>query len=287
MKLATQTLFLSKKYGDLKAVEIIKNAGFDAYDYSMCIHLDGMEKFIKDSYWDNIKELKSHADTLGIQCTQAHAPYDDDQIALLPAIIRSMEYAAYLGAEVIVIHGITDNYRYYEHKEELFERNMDFYRKLIPHAERLEIKVAVENLFGWDRERMHNIENTCSHHEELEKYVDTLNSEYIVACVDTGHCQLVHEAPETMLLKLGNRVSALHVHDNNGFEDGHNIPYSGTINWDNVCDTLARIGYSGSFTFEADRFFNKYMDDEHIINAVKYLEQVGRSLIRKIEKNKQ
>lgn len=283
MKLVTQTNFLSRKYGILKAVEIIKNAGFDAYDYTMCTHLDGVAEFMDDSYWYGIKELKSHADAIGIQCIQAHAPYDDNQMEMIPAIIRSMEYAAHLGAEVIVVHPIVDNTCYYERREELFKENMEFYKSFIPHAKRLNIKVAVENMYGWDRERHHNTENVCSHSDEFARYVDSLNSEYIVACVDIGHCQLVHEAPENMLSKLGGRVGALHIHDNTGYDDAHTIPYSGTVNWDNVCAALDKIGYNGNFTFEADRFFNNQMDDEFIPHAVKYLEQVGRSLIRKIK----
>lgn len=282
MKLVTTTGFLSGKFGDLRAVEIIKNVGFDAYDYNMA-HLESREEFMADSHWDKIKALKKKADRIGIECTQAHAPMIYDESIILPITVRSMEYAAYLGAEIIVVHPMTDNLGYYEHKNELFEKNMEMYKKLIPHAERLNIKIAVENMFGWDKDRMHNLENTCSHSEEFAKYVDAQNSEYIVACVDIGHAQLVHEAPETLLANLGKRVRAIHVHDNTGFDDAHNIPYSGTINWDNVCSTLYAMGYTGNFTFEADMFFSQYMDDEMILHAVKYLEQVGRSLIRKIK----
>ena len=285
MILATQIRFLSTKYSDIKAVEIIKNAGFDAYDYTMSVNSDNTDEFTSEFYWNKIKELKSHADAIGIQCVQAHAPYSGNQIRMLPAIIRSMEYASYLGAKVIVVHPITNNDCYYELKDELFAQNMEFYRNLITHAEKLNIKVAVENMFGWDRNRHHNTENPCSHSEEFIKYIDNLNSEHITACVDTGHCQLVHEAPENMLLKLEKRVGALHIHDNTGYDDAHNIPYSGTINWDNVCSALAEIRYDGSITFEADRFFTQQMEDELIPQAVRYLEQVGRSLIRKINNN--
>lgn len=278
MKLVTNTGSLTGRFGDLRVVEIIKNAGFDAYDYTMA-HVDDREEFTAESRWDKIKDLKKRADEIGIECTQAHAPMICDE----KIIVRSMEYAAYLGAEIIVVHPITDNDGYYEHRERLFEENIEMYKRLIPHAERLNIKIAVENMFGWDRKRMLNTENTCSHSAEFAKYVDTLNSNFIVACVDIGHAQLVHEAPETLIANLSKRVQAIHVHDNTGFDDAHNIPYSGTVNWDNVCSSLFAIGYTGNFTFEADRFFSPYMDDEMILHAMKYLEQVGRSLIRKIK----
>lgn len=287
MKLVIPIGYLSSKFGVEKALEMVKAAGFDAYDYGMQVRVETMEEFLSDEHWEKVKGVKTHADKIGITCAQSHAPYGGAQAALLPAIIRSMEYAAYLGAEVIVVHPITDNDHYYERKEELFEENMNFYRQLIPHAERIGIKVAVENMYGWDRVRRLNIESACSHSEEFARYVDTLNSEYIVACVDTGHSQLVSEAPENMITRLGSRVGALHINDNTGIDDAHDMPYTGTINWDNVCAALAKIGYDGNFTFEAAGFYNRHMDEEFFPHVVNYFGHVGRSLIRKIENSKQ
>jgi len=282
MKLVTPLGSLAIRFGWEKALKMAKEAGFDAFDCGLQTTTDEMDKFLSDEYWDKIKKIKALSDEIGLPCLQAHGPFDDDQREFLPAIIRAMEYAAYLGAEVIVVHPMTDNYNYYERVDELFEENMLLYRKLIPHAERLGIKVAVENMYGWDRIRRLNIESACSHSDEFMKYVDTLNSEYIVACVDTGHANIVSEKPENMLKRLGNRVGALHVHDNTGIDDAHKIPFFGDINWDNVCEALAKIGYSGNFTFETSMPI-KYMDDEMVPHAVKYMAELGKCLIRKIE----
>lgn len=287
MKLVNQIGYLRRRFGTEKALGMLKASGFDGYDYGMDVANESVEDFLSDSYWQQVRELKACADRIGIPCLQAHAPAGENQMERLPAIIRSLEYAAYLGAEVIVVHSTTDNWHYYERKEALFESNMQLYKALIPHAQHLGIKVAVENLYGWDRVRRLNLESVCSHSEEFIRYIDTLNHECIVACVDTGHAQLVNEAPEHMILKLGSRVGALHVHDNTGIDDAHGLPYTGTINWDNVCAALAKVGYQGNFTFEAGRFFNQYMDDELIPRVVDYYAHVGRSLIRKIENSRE
>lgn len=286
MKLVTTTHLLTRRFGWEKTLDILKDAGFDAYDHLMYVSYEDMDTILSDEYAEKIKALKAHADKIGLPCTQVHAPFDDNQIGLTPAIIKVLEYASILDAEVVVVHPQTDNFKYYERKDELFKLNMEYYKNLIPYAEKYNVKIAIENMFGWDRDRLHNTENVCSHYPEFIQYVDAVESPYITACVDIGHCQIVHEAPENMLMKMGSRVGALHVHDNTGFDDAHNIPFSGTVNWDNVCKALADIDYKGNFTFESHRFFNQYMDDEHVINAVKYLEQVGRCLIRKIESYK-
>lgn len=49
---------------------------------------------------------------------------------------------------------------------------------------------------------------------------------------------------------LGKRIKALHIHDNNGATDQHLMPYVGTINWDDFCNSLHDIGYDGDLSFE-------------------------------------
>lgn len=284
MRLTVPSGFLRRKYG-LKAFDIIKAAGFDAFDFGSQTTEQDMEEFLSEERWQHVRQIKEHIDNIGLQCAQSHAPFGDDQMALLPAIIRSMEFASHLGAEVIVVHPITDNYHYYERQQELFEENMKFYRLIIPHAQRLNIKVAVENMYGWDNPKRLNIESVCSHSDEFIHYIDTLDSEYIVACVDTGHSLLVGEAPENMITRLGKRVGALHIHDNTGIDDAHNIPFSGVVNWDNVCKALADIGYNGNFTFECG-FYRNEMDDEQITHSAEFLAHIGRCLMRKIESYK-
>ena len=44
MKLSTETGGLRRRYDDKVAVKMIKDAGFDAFDYSFCYMLDQPEK---------------------------------------------------------------------------------------------------------------------------------------------------------------------------------------------------------------------------------------------------
>lgn len=282
MKLVNTTGGLDKRYSWKEIIKMFKDAGFDGYDLNIQVSRETKDEIHSDEYRKKIEELKAYADEIGIECTQIHAPFGGVQEELKDAIIRSLEYGAYLGAKIAVVHPTIDNNFYYENREKLFEENIAFYKELLPYAENYGIKIACENMYGWDRERHINTGNVCSHSEEFKRYVDAVGSPYLIACVDIGHCQLVHEAPENMIRELGDRVCAIHVHDNTGYDDAHNIPYSGTINWDGVCKALADIDYKGNFTFESGRFFTPQMDDEHIKCAIKYLEQVGRSLIRKI-----
>ena len=126
--------------------------------------------------------------------------------------------------------------------------------------------------------------SVCSHGDEFSEYIDVLNSEYIVACVDTGHAALVSDSAQNLLRILGKRVQALHVHDVDCVGDNHTLPYTRLLDWDDICKTLAEVGYEGCFNYEAGNFYSRYMEDDFIPVAAKFAEQVGRSLIRKIER---
>ena len=286
MKLINPTGKLSQKYGDIRALEILAGAGFDGYDYTMC-DMKYDEHFLNcDNYMEHVAVVKKCAYDLGIVCAQAHAlfPPKRDEITF-GRIVRSIEIAAYLGAWCIVIHPITELNRHYQSvKDDLFYENMEFYKSLIPYAKEYGIKIAIENMYGWDAGRMVLSSSVCSHSDEFIKYIDTLDSEYITACLDIGHCMLVSDDPANMIYKMGNRIGALHVHDVDLAHDNHTLPYVGAVNWNNVCTALAKIHYKGNLTFEANGFLSEYMDDDFIPVSVKYMEQVGRSLIRKIER---
>ena len=68
-------------------------------------------------------------------------------------------------------------------------------------------------------------------------------------CLDTGHGHLmggVVEAIET----LSGHIVTTHVHDNNGREDAHLVPFAGSIDWATLMMTFGKVGYGGPFVFE-------------------------------------
>jgi sugar phosphate isomerase/epimerase len=68
-------------------------------------------------------------------------------------------------------------------------------------------------------------------------------------CLDVGHAHMlggVVDAAET----LAGAVIATHVHDNNGREDRHLVPWQGSIDWPMTLTALWKIGYRGPLVFE-------------------------------------
>lgn len=290
MILSAQCEPMAKRFGLKESIKMLKNAGFDAFDLGQYSGCAACQYFAGDDYVQIAKELKEYMDSIGIICNQSHAPFatstgdaeKDDQI--FKGIIKSMEIASILGAKVIVVHP-NQHLPYHENIDELKAMNIKFYKKLIPYCEKFGIKVAIENM--WQRMPGSNkiMESTCARCDEFCSYVDEVNSEWIVACLDIGHVPLATESLTNIIHALGHRIKALHVHDNDFFEDNHTLPFTSKIDFDNVCKALAKANYNEDFTYEIAKFFTT-MPDPLIPSALKFAHDVGRYLISTIENYK-
>ena len=157
-----------------------------------------------------------------------------------------------------------------------FKNYMEFYRRLIPYCEQYNIQVAVENMWQYVGKKITH--STCSRPQEFIRYLDELNSKWVVGCLDIGHAYLVGEKAEDCIYALGkDRLKALHVHDVDGIDDSHTIPYFGIGNWEEVEKALKKIGYQGDFTYEAGGFLTNYPKDlvsaglSHMVKIARYI----------------
>jgi sugar phosphate isomerase/epimerase len=299
MNLTINGVSLVERFGWEKTAEICKKAGFDSMDYSLGC-MEKPEDIFNDEkeYIKAAEALRRVIDLNGLPVTQTHAPFvysgwKDPKVYeefIMPSIRRSIEVSAILGAKVAVVHPL-HHFVYKGNEEEIYEKNMEFYRSLIPICKAYGIKVGIENMFQRELLRAHISFDTCATIAEFIRYVDTLDSEYMVACLDIGHVGLpvTDERAWDFIRALGHdRLQALHVHDNDYRNDRHALPYQGKIDWDEVTRALGEIDYTGDFTYELDGkvIVPEGMDEAFIPTHVKYLADVGKLLCSKIEKQR-
>lgn len=294
MKLAMNSQYLVNTLGNDAAAKLIAEAGFDGVDYSVMEMVNVDCVFNGRNYIEEAENAGKIFRSYGIPVTQTHAPFRfsdyGDSVTykehIYPTIVRSVEVSAAMGASIIVVHPL-HYLTYAGHEEEIFRLNMDFYRSLIPVCKDCGIKVAVENMFQWDMRRGHIVHDTCSRAEEFCRYIDTLNSEYMVACLDVGHVGLPAQADEVwdVIRKLGHdRLKSLHVHDNDYKDDRHAIPYSGKIDWDQVTKALGEINYSGDFTYEISLTSAIGRMNRSLYPAtLRYISEIGKHLVEMTE----
>lgn len=284
MKLSIDTFGVSRRIGNEKAIEVIKNAGFDAYDHSF--FSEHFSEFLEsENYIEYYTGLRKLTDKLNFECNQAHAPFDlkygtnfSYEEKPYRAVARSIECAAILGAKCIVVHSL-----HAPEDIDIVEYNTKYYKSLEPYAQKSGIKIAVENLFEYDPKRR-RFNGRLETPEKLTDFIKSLNSDYFTACVDVGHVAVTGSEPENFISKMdSNLLTALHIHDTTYTEDNHMLPYFGRHNWDKICEALKTIGYSGDITFENSEFAASLSDDL-IPDALKLAERIGRKLIDKIER---
>ncbi len=82
---------------------------------------------------------------------------------------------------------------------------------------------------------------------------DTIDLGDAGTCLDFGHAHMLGGAPEAVEA-LSGHVMTTHVHDNDGTNDIHLVPFEGTIDWIETLTAMWKIGYAGPYIFEvADR----------------------------------
>ena len=83
----------------------------------------------------------------------------------------------------------------------------------------------------------------------MKTVLNKFTSNNVGYCYDS--CHHINYAPDEDLLGMyGNRLMAIHLHDNGGSHNQHQLPFDGNINWDTVMEKIACTGYRGATTLE-------------------------------------
>ena len=214
MKLTVDTGTLSRKIGEKNAFAMIKEAGFDGVDYSMCIRSENYN-MLGDDYIKRAYETKKYLDDLGLFCGQAHAPFVikyNEEFSLdnknYRELVRSIHYASILGSENIVVHYIKNDIPY---DVDYIDYNFKFYNSLIPYLKEYNIKVSVENLYRRNPVKKYCYGGLlCDPVRHLE-FMDKLDPKYFNICLDIGHSSVTGYLPEEAIKVLGKKIAITHI----------------------------------------------------------------------------
>ena len=256
----------SKKISEERAIEIIANAGFDHWDFTMCapcpadrknnLVLDCDHPFRKSNYLSFARHLKEVGESCGISCNISHAPFPIFVNGMLDWVKRAIECTAEAGAKICVVH--PDNYK-------SAEENAEIYNELLPLAKACGVKIATENMWDWDPQANRAIFNACATAEDFKKHLDAVNDDSFVACVDIGHAEMMGDmvSARELILALGDKVQCLHIHDNDKWHDSHQMPFTMSIDFDPIVKALHEIDYTGEFTLEPDCYIAGKPEEEY------------------------
>jgi len=261
MKISTEINSTAKILGEERAVEALAKAGFDAWDFSMfsmCNYdwkhndiLENSHPLAGADYLKFARKLKKIGLDNGIVCNQSHAPFPSRCKAIRDFYKRAIECTAEAGGKICVIHPDNDKSP---------EENAQMYFEILSFAKEHGVKIATENMWNWDNEKNHSSFAACATPESFNAHLKAVNDDFFVACLDIGHAEMKGSDTNAveMILALGDKLQALHIHDNDQLHDSHQIPFSMNIDFNAIAKALKQIQYQGYFTLEADAFLKDY-----------------------------
>lgn len=286
MKTSTEIYSTAEYVGNEKAIEYVAKAGFDAWDFSM-FHIAVCDRktmtlqptndpVFSSDYIGYCHKLRKIGTDNGIVCNQSHAPFPSCGTTSIDVLKRAIECTAEAGGKICVVH---------PNNSQGVEENAEMYRLLLPFAKQHDVKIAIENMWNWDDDKDCACPAACSDEKSFNEHLDVVNDPYLVACLDIGHSEMrgLNTSAEKMILALGDRLQALHIHDNNKWEDSHQIPFSMSIDFEKVVAALKKIGYGGYFTLESDRYLEGRSADS-VFESLCEMSRVARRLADMFEK---
>ncbi len=253
---------LSTTTGDYAALPIdlfdivsdLSEVGFSCLDLSLYDIDRNPSPFMASDWQSYTARLSDHAASLGVTFTQAHSPgsYNpfstgEAELLLHNATVRSIEVAGMLGIPYVVVHagwapGIS--------RADAFARNRAFLSRFYPTMEKTGVRLLLEN-----STRVNMGDQYWFYDGDImREFLDYANHPLLGACWDTGHAHLEgHQYAD--ILALGDYLGGIHVHDNRHGGDEHLLPFTGSINMDEIMTALIDAHYAGDFTFECDSVF--------------------------------
>ncbi len=286
MKISTEISSAAKIVGEEKAVEYIAKSGFDAWDFSMfamCEYDWEKQMILKNdhplasgNYLAFARRLKRIGEDNGIVCNQSHAPFPSSCPEIRSYLKRAIECTAEAGGKICIIHPGNN-------KTAL--ENAEMYDELLPFAKECGVKIATENMWNWDNKKQQSSFAACATSESFVEHLDAVNDDFFVACLDIGHAEMrgSGSGAVNMIYSLGERLKALHIHDNDRWHDSHQIPFSMSISFYDIVKALKDINYQGYFTLEADQFLEGYSSG-NVLEGIKKLAEADRKLADLFEK---
>ncbi len=269
--------------------EMLRRTGFSCADFSLNYYLTNISlyKQKRNDFFDQSDgELekffaphKKAAQISGIRIHQMHMPYP----AYIPGGSRelneylwhevapkSMRLCAYFDCRYIVIHGFKLAHHLGSEEAE-WQKTAEFLHFLAPLAKELGITVCIENLYSGTGG--HIVEGPCCDAGKAAERIDRFNDRYgaqvLGFCFDTGHANLTGLNFEDFIRTLGYRLKVLHIHDNDGVGDLHQIPFTFTktrenkvsTDWEGFIRGLKAIGFHQTLSFETAPVLTAFPED--------------------------
>lgn len=312
MQIGVQTQNVVFDSNPTEGFKVLKEAGFTCADFSLNTYLTNKMLYQKElnGFFDKTDtELetfffshKKGAKEAGIYINQMHMPYPNyvpnggkelnDYLWNVVAP-KSMKVCAFLECPYIVVHGFKLAH-YLGSEEAEWQQTEKFLEFLAPIAKEMGITICIENLYN--TKGKHIVEGPCCDAGKAVERIDRMNDKYgaevLGFCFDTGHANLIGIDFEDFIRKIDYRLKVLHIHDNDGVGDLHQLPFTFTrsrenypsTDWDGFIRGLQAIKYDKVLSFETAPVL-KAFPEEMKLQALAFIAKTGKYFANTIKVN--
>jgi sugar phosphate isomerase/epimerase len=196
------------------------------------------------------------------------SPCEYERIAGVELVANRLEMASELGAGVVIMH-FERLPASEEEKAPYWSRMRRSLDALEPVALRCGVKLALENYED-------------EYYQEHKAFFAVYSADFLGFCYDSGHGNLGRGEGFARLEEVKQRLIAVHLHDNDGKEDQHRVPFKGTIDWPGLMQIIASSPYRQGIQLEAThRDYPDFRSEDEFLQAAY---QAGQRLAAMLEK---
>jgi len=217
------------------------------------------EDMTDEELLEQMRPYREYSQKYGAVIGQAHAvdppfvndPENDER--LLRILQKTIMICSYLDCPYLIIHPAHCEYEVNTMTpEDEWEANLYMLGECIPWLKKYNVIACLENMYIVHNGKPYSSSCQCPY--EAVRYIDTLNDmageKRFAFCLDTGHSLMVGMQLNNVIRTLGHRLEALHLNDNDGIGDLHQIPGQGILHWEKVIEGLRQIKYRNTLNFE-------------------------------------
>ncbi len=310
LSLGVQTKNIVEDTNPAEGFSMMKRAGFSCADFSLNYYLTNtslykqeLNKFFDQSEEELEQYFAPHvrgAKEAGIKIHQMHMPYPlyipggkQKLNQYLQEVVapKSLKVCEVFQCPYMVVHG----FKLAQHlgsEDAEWQQTEELLHSILPMAKEKGIILCIENLYTGTGG--HIVEGTCCNARKAAERIDRINQQYgtevLGFCLDTGHANLVGLDFEDFIIRLGKRLKVLHVHDNDGIGDLHQIPFTFTktrenkvsTDWDGFLRGLRAIEFDQVLSFETAPVLSAF-PVELKEDALRLIARVGEYFIERIK----
>ena len=197
------------------------------------------------SKWE-IEYIEKCLSNYGLKLLDLHASHglekswssdkEFERLSGVKLVQNRIEMTAQLGGEVVIVHVPNE------------PENIPV-RKSLDQLEKISrakgIRIAIENTFNF---------------ETVEKLLAEYAPDFLGLCYDSGHGNITKGF--SRLEKLKDRLISVHLHDNDGTKDLHQLPFAGTLDWQKLARIMAESSYTKPVSMESSMHNSEIKDED-------------------------